>query len=135
MSDAMRHQPVMQHHQVRGRRTKAADLLLQLAPFPNHYASHYRLFVDIQTRTPAIYDFHYALLSQLSPEDAFLLKILPGVFSICGETTVSGALRRPGQIVYGLEGTNVKPTFCHRDNLPKDNTRFSSFVGGATHHG
>jgi hypothetical protein len=122
----------MHHHQVFGHRQKSTDLLPWLSSFSDDNARHYGLFVDIQTGTLTVNDFHALLLDQLSLEDVFPVKSLPGVFSNLRETTVQSALRHPSQIGNGLDGTNYKPTFCRRDNLSQGYHKlFSLFTSDA----
>jgi len=106
---------------------------LNFAFLPNQEAGHHSLFVNIQTTTAFVNDFHPNLLSPLSPEDVFLAKNLVGVLPDQAGATVWGALRHPGPIRSGLNGTKCKPTFCHGDNLRKYSiNQFSWFEGDPT---
>jgi len=114
MSYTFGQQPVVEQEQVRGHRAKSSDILLQFAPFSDLKANHNCLFMDIQTSTPLVNYFHRFLLSQLSLEDIFMVKTLPGVFSLNKKTTVRGALRYLGPIISGFDSTNYKPTYVNR---------------------
>jgi hypothetical protein len=128
VGDLMGYQPIMQGQKIRGHGSKGLNLLLHLPSFSDRDTNNYRFFVNIQTRTPTVNDFHLSLLSQLSPGDAFPLKSLRDVLPF--GATVRGAFRRPGPIYYGLRGTNPKPTFCRGDNLRKYSiNQFSWFAG------
>jgi hypothetical protein len=124
----MGQQPTVKHQKVRGHFLEGPNLLLALLSLADDNTSRHRLFVNIQTTTSFVNDFHQRLLSQLHPEDALSFKTSLGVLSNQSKTTVWGALERPGQISSKLPGTKRKPTFCHGDNLRKYTIdQFSSF--------
>jgi hypothetical protein len=131
MRGFMGQKPIVKHEKLKGHRPEGSNLFEKLAPFPNQYASHDNLFVNIQPAAPSVNNFHHCLLSSLSPGDVSRWKNLRGVLPDRAGVTFRGASRHPGPIVCGLVGTKYGPTSFHGDNLRQYTTdQFSSFVEG-----
>jgi hypothetical protein len=91
----------VKHRRIGGHRSEGSSLFLNLLSFPHHNTGRPCLFVNIQSRTSLVNDFHQGLLSQLSPEDVLPLKTLLGVLPNQSEATVRGALEHLVKLVPG----------------------------------
>lgn len=131
MRDPMGRQPIVKHREIRSHRVEGSNFFLSLAALSDRYAGRDGVFVNIQSTTPSIDDFHHVFPSPPSPGDAFSTKTLRGVLLRRAGAIAWGAFRRPDSIRCGLDGTEYSPIFGPGDSLRKRNIkRFSWFAGG-----